>query len=275
MRPKLGIIAGKGQLPSYLINSCKLDGRDFFVVAIEGQANPRITRNVPHIWADLKNIGGAFRELQNRKVKEIVMAGAVKRPSFFEIKPDFITAKVLKRIIKNTLLGKRTIGDGQMFSFLIQGIEELGFKVVGLQKILVDALAKKGVYGKCYPNSLATQDIATGIKVARSIGKLDIGQSVIIQQGTVIGVEAAEGTDDLIKRFRKFKLSDVGGVLVKIGKPRQDKRVDLPTIGMETVRNSIDVGLKGIAIEERSTIIIDKEKIIPYANRNNFFLIGV
>tara|TARA_B100000949_G_scaffold234906_1_gene255589 strand:- start:583 stop:1410 length:828 start_codon:yes stop_codon:yes gene_type:complete len=275
MLPKLGIIAGKGKLPGYLINSCKLDRRDFFVVAIEGQANPKITKNVPHIWADLKNIGGAFRELKDRKVKEVVMAGSVKRPSFFEIKPDFITAKVLKKIIQNTLLGKKTIGDGKMFSFLIQAIEELGFKVVGLQRILVDALAKKGIYGKCRPDNLATQDIETGVKIARSIGKLDIGQSVIVQQGTVVGVEAAEGTDDLIKRFGKFKLSGDGGVLVKIGKPHQDKRVDLPTIGMDTVRNSINVGLKGIAIEERSTIIIDKEKIIPYANRNNFFLIGV
>jgi DUF1009 family protein len=275
MQPKLGIIAGKGKLPSYLIHACKSNERDFFVIAIQKEASPRIVKGIPHMWADLRNIGGAFRELRDRGVKEIVMAGSVRRPSFLQIRPDLTTAKVLKRIIKTTLFGKKTVGDGRMFSLLIQGIEELGFKVVGIQKILANALAKKGVYGRCHPDRLANQDIKIGLKVSRSIGKLDIGQSVIIQQGIVVGVEAVEGTDHLIKRYGKFKLNGSGGVLVKIGKPAQDKRVDLPTIGMETVKKSISAGLKGIAVQEKSTVIIDEKQIIAHANKNHFFLVGV
>ena len=121
----------------------------------------------------------------------------------------------------------------------------------------------------------ALVDIKRGFEVAKGIGGLDIGQSVIVQQGMVIGVEAIEGTDALIKRCKDLQRKGKKGVLVKVKKPAQEERIDLPTVGIETVKNAFASGLRGIAIEAGATLVVDTPNVIKELDKNKMFMIGI
>ncbi|HET6520294.1 MAG TPA: LpxI family protein, partial [Geminicoccaceae bacterium] len=122
---------------------------------------------------------------------------------------------------------------------------------------------------------LAGQDIALGVEVARRLGELDVGQAVVVQQAHVLGVEAAEGTDALLRRCAELRRDGPGGVLVKVKKPQQERRADLPTIGPETVRGAAAAGLRGIAVETGHTLVADRRRTIEAADAAGLFIVGV
>jgi len=140
---------------------------------------------------------------------------------------------------------------------------------------LADALAPVGVLGAVAPDAVAEADIARGLDVAQALGRLDVGQSVVVQQGMVLGVEAIEGTDALIARCGRLRREGGGGVLVKIAKPGQDRRADLPTIGARTVSACAEAGLSGIAVAAGSTLLVDRAAIVAAADRAGLFVAGV
>ncbi len=169
----------------------------------------------------------------------------------------------------------RALGDDSLLKAVIAELESEGFRVVGMHAILGDVLAEEGVWGRRAADAAAQSDIDHGLKVARGLGVLDIGQSVVIQQGIVLGVEAVEGTDALLRRCGELRRQGPGGVLVKIAKPGQERRVDLPTIGVRTVEAAAAAGLSGIAVESGSTIVVDRPGIIKAADAAGLFLCGV
>jgi hypothetical protein len=129
--------------------------------------------------------------------------------------------------------------------------------------------------GKVTPDDQAQQDIARGLSVVKALGEADVGQAVIVQQGIVLGVEASEGTDALIARCAALKREGPGGVLVKLAKPQQDDRFDLPTIGPETIAAAAKTGLSGIAIEAGRSLVIDRDKVRQLADEAGIFVVGL
>lgn len=267
--PKLGIVAGAGDLPGKLIEACRSSGRPFFVLAIKGHADHPAVDEAPHTWLRLGRAGSAETVLRREGVEEVVFAGGVKRPSMRELVPDLKTAKVL---LKATRQG---LGDDGLLGLVIEEFEAAGVRVVGAHTILPELLAPEGPLGRRTPDETAEADIKRGVEVVRGLGALDIGQSCVVQQGIVLGVEAIEGTDALLRRVGELKRRGPGGVLVKMKKPGQDERIDLPTVGTQTVQEAQAAGLRGIAIEAQGTIVLEREEVARAADDAGLFVVGL
>ena len=265
---KLGIVAGKGQLPLLLIEACQQQKRPFFVLALDGYAAP-LPADVPHATIRLGAVGKAFALLKQQKVKQIVMIGAVRRPSLWELRPDFRALKFLLQV------GVRALGDDGLLKGIIAQIEAEGYEVIGADQILTQHLAYKGVYGKVKPSPKAWQDIKKGFSVAKTLGLADVGQAVIVAGGLVLGVEAIEGTDALIQRCQNLRRRGTKGVLVKVKKPQQERRADLPTIGVDTVIQAARCGLQGIAVEEGAAFVVQPQEVVRQADKLGLFVVGV
>ncbi len=270
MPRKLGILAGGGPLPVRLIQSCRASGRQFLVAAFEGQTDPETVDDVPHVWVRLGAAGSLIDRLREAGVEDLVFAGRIRRPSLTALRPDARAVALLARA------GGRTLGDDGTLSAIIQELEEReGFRVIGPEALLPDDLAPPGVYGAVEPDAAALGDIERGIAAARGIGALDIGQAAVVQQGLVLAVEAIEGTDAMLARCGELRREGPGGVLVKVKKPSQEARADLPTIGVGTVDAAAAAGLRGIAIEAHGALVIDRSAVARAADAEGIFVIGV
>jgi DUF1009 family protein len=266
----LGIIAGGGALPLRLIEACQAQQRPFFILALEGAADMQAIAPLPHAVVHMGGVGDIMRHLRNANVKEVVMAGSVRRPTVRSLRLDGAGVKLLAR------LGVAFFsGDDALLKAVVAFFEDEGFKVIGSDELLSGLIAQEGILGNVKPDKLAAADITQGMRIAKAIGGLDIGQAVIVSNGCVLGVEAAEGTAELITRCSKFRHDTKSGVLVKVMKPAQEKRVDRPAIGVETVEQVHAAGFAGIAIEAGGAIILDKEKTIATADRLGIFIAGV
>lgn len=270
-QPKLGIVAGRGELPRILIQACQETQRPYFVLALEDTADEAtgILAGENCAWIRLGAIGKAFELMRKHHVTDLVMAGGVTRPRITSLRPDMKGAKLLARISSQLLSG-----DNELLSSIIQFLEEEGFHVVGAEEVVRELLTPEGMIGSIYPDKRVQADIETGARVARSIGALDIGQAVIIENGITLGVEAIEGTDALIRRCAGLKREDRGGVLVKVRKPQQERRVDLPTIGIETVETLAECGFAGVAVEAGASLILNRKEVARRADALGVFVIG-
>ncbi len=266
---KLGIIAGGGAVPRQLIGACQSLGRPFYVFCLEGHADPDLAKDVPHSWLRLGE-GGKLKELfAEQGITEVVMIGRVRRPSLFEIKPDWFTVKVLAKI------GMNSLGDDGLLCAIGKVFEEEGgVRVLGAHEVFAELLTPEGVLTKTQPDEDAQKDIQRGIDVAKALGAVDVGQSVVVQQGIVLGVEAVEGTDALLARCASLRREGPGGVLVKIAKPQQDNRFDLPTMGPETVAAAAQAGLRGIAVQAGRSLLVEREKTFAGADKMGLFVVG-
>lgn len=269
MAGKLGIVAGGGDLPRMLIDACRGSNRDFHVFALEGQAEAATVEGVPHDWFRLGAAGAALKRAQELSVREIVLAGSVKRPSFASLRPDWKTLNFLMRV------GAKGLGDDGLLRRIIEAMEQEGLTVIGADSVLDNLKPAAGVLGRHTPDEAAAEDIERGRAVLRAMSAADVGQAVIVQQGMVLGVEAIEGTDALIERCGGLRREGPGGVLVKLPKQGQEKRTDLPTIGPETVELAAAAGLRGIAIAAGATIMIRRAEVVDAADAAGLFLIAV
>lgn len=268
-KSKLGILAGGGRAPLQVIQACQAMGRPFFVFCLEGHASPDLGEGWPHVFLPLGALQ-TFKEICLREsIAEIVMIGHVRRPSLSEIKPDWLALKMLTKI------GLHALGDDGLLRSLGKALEdECGVRVIGIADIMTDLLTPVGVLTVRRPEAQAQADMARGVSVAHALGLLDVGQAVIVQQGLVLGVEAIEGTAALIARAGAFKRDGGGGVLVKLAKPQQDHRYDLPSIGVDTIIQLRDAGFAGVAIEAGRSLLLDREKMIETANDLGLFITG-
>jgi DUF1009 family protein len=185
------------------------------------------------------------------------------------LRPDWRAAKLFARI------GYRAIGDDGLLSAIVSELEKEGFRVIGPDQLLDGELVGAGPLGAVLPGPQSEADIERGLSIACALGALDIGQAVIVQQGLVLGVEAIEGTDELIRRCGELRREGPGGVLVKIEKPGQERRADRPTIGPRTVALAAEAGLAGVAVEADATIVLDQDEVIRAADRAGLFVVGV
>ncbi len=267
---KLGIIAGGGTLPQTLIEHCLQNKRDFFVLAVENNADKAIfTPDIPHKWIRIGQAGTGFKLMHEQNVQEIVMIGTIRRPTLSDLVPDLRTTAFFAKI------GLKSVGDDGILRALIKEIESENMRVVGIHEVMPDLLVKSGNLTKHKPDKQALADIKRGVEVAGELGKLDVGQAVIVQQGLVLGVEGIEGTDKLIERCGTYQRKGVGGILVKLRKPQQDMRIDLPTIGTRTIENLHSAGMRGIAIHAGNALIADEKNVIALADKYNMFICGI
>lgn len=266
----VGIIAGGGALPRRLVESCRALGRDVFVLALEGEAEPDTIAGVPHAWCRIGAASKGLKLLRDNGVCELVIAGAVRRPSLGSIRPDWRAAKFFAKV------GYRLLGDDGLLSAIAKELEIEGFRLIGAHELLDEAASvPEGPLGGLAPSADAETDIARGVEIACVIGALDVGQAVVVQQGLVLGVEAIEGTDALLRRCAGLRRDGVGGVLVKVEKPGQERRIDRPTIGPQTIRLAAEAGLAGIAVEAGSTLLLDRDEVIRAADAAGMFVIGI
>lgn len=261
---------GHGPLPARLVSACRATGRDFFVIAFEGQTEPDVVEGTPHMWTGLGAVGQVLDGLRRAEAREVVLCGKMHRPSFKKLKLDWRGMKLMKKIVK---AGGQ--GDNGLFTAIVGELEEEGFRVIGADSILIELLTPSGTLGAVEPDAEALSDIAVGTEAARAVGKLDVGQAVVVQQGVVLGVEGTDGTDALLVRCARLGRPGPGGVLVKVKKPDQERRVDLPTIGVDTVYRARQAGLRGIAVEAGESFIIDRPRVVREADSAGLFVVGI
>ncbi len=270
MAEKLGILAGRGDLPKRIVNQCVKEGRPFHIIAFKNQTDEDLVAGHPHDWVRLGAGGKSLEILKAQGVTTLVMAGRIKRPSMAALRPDGWTLKLFAKA------GVAAFGDDGLLSKIISTLEDdEGFRFVAPHDILSDLLASKGLYTKTSPDELAQQDVKKAFEMAHAIGELDIGQAVVVQDGLVIAVEAIEGTDKMLERVSEVSREGPGGVLVKAKKPNQERRADLPTIGLATVQNAHKAGLRGIAVEANGALIIDQDAVVSEADKLGLFLMGI
>lgn len=268
MAPKLGILAGDGDLPVKLVEVCRATGREIFVVVFNGESNPACVDGVPHVWLDLGAVGSVIRALKEAECRDVVLAGPIRRPRLTSMRLDGRGAALVPRLL-------RARGDDALLTVVIDELEGEGFNVVGADDVFSGLLAAEGVLGARRPDAGEWDDIARGVEVVRAIGAIDVGQAAVVHDGYVLGVEAAEGTDALVDRVAALRRGERGGVLAKLRKPGQDRRADLPTIGIGTIERASAAGLAGIAVEAGETLVLDLEAVIDGADAAGLFLVGV
>ena len=271
----LGIIAGSGRLPLAVAEAAQHDGRSVFVLALEGMATPEDVSPFPHGWASLGEIGKAIKLLKNAGCSELTMAGKVPRPEFTKLKLDARGALALPRVIAAAMKGDDALHRTMMTIF-----EKEGMRIIGPAEAARELLAPHGAIGRLEPSEDHDADILHGIRVALTLGALDVGQAAVVCQGLVLAVEAAEGTDAMLTRVASLPealrgtTDDRRGVLVKATKPHQERRMDLPAIGLRTVELAALAGLAGIAIEGDGALIIGRNAVVNAADRLGIFVYG-
>jgi DUF1009 family protein len=269
MPPKLGIIAGGGTLPLDIINECKRIERPYFVIALKGHTQLKTVLDTPHFWTRLGASGKAVSILHKQGVTELVMVGSVTRPSLLQIWPDLWTIKFLLRT------GVTNKGDDRFLKALINALEEIErFHIVGVHSLLPSLVAFEGVYGDIKPSDDEMLNIEIAWAAALELGRRDIGQAAIARAGKIVAEENAGGTASMIARLSLNTGQSQSGVLVKVSKPGQEKRADLPTIGPDTIKQVSLAGLAGIAIETGSSLVLNKTETIKAANDAGIFILG-
>ncbi len=266
----LGLIAGGGPLPGRVADAARAAGRPVFIVALEGYADPATFASFPHEVVRLGAAGRTLALLREHGCREICLIGPVRRPHLLHLRPDAEGARLLGRIGRAAFTG-----DDGFLAAIVRVLGEEGFQVVGAHEILTDAVGPTGLLTRAHPDAEATADIARGMDVVRALGSVDVGQGCVVQGGVVLAVEAIEGTDAMLARAGLLRRPGPGGVLVKLVKPGQDRRADLPTIGPRTVDAAAAAGLRGIAYEAGGTLFTDRASCIARADAAGLFLLGL
>jgi DUF1009 family protein len=270
----LGIIAGRGPLPCVLAASATARGLPLHIVAIRGEARDEIER-FPHTWIKWGEIGKMFAALDRHGCEDLVIIGGVNRPDLANVRFDLGALKTLPFLLS---LGKG--GDDHVLSRIVRFFEDKGYRVHGAGDVAPEIMAGVGKLGDKAPSAEDRADIDVAFDVVRALGPFDVGQAAVVIKGHVLAVEAAEGTDAMLARCAELREAGRAGrggragVLVKAPKPGQEERVDMPTIGPETVTRAAAAGLAGIAVAEQ-VLMAERAATIAAANRHGLFLLGL
>ncbi|MGP4666113.1 LpxI family protein [Agrobacterium pusense] len=273
---RLAIVAGSGQLPLYVANAAREMGEDPFIVRLRDDSR--------FDWSGFDNavisvgdVAGLGRLLRDNRVDRVVLSGAVaRRPEWREIRPTVAILLKLPSIVKTLLSG----GDDAVLQMVIKIIGTLGAKVIGAHEIAPGLLATTGAFGTQKPAEDDLKDIRKAAEAALALGKLDVGQGAVSVGGRIVALEGVEGTDAMLLRVAALRAEGRisprrRGVLVKLCKPQQDVRADLPTIGIETVENAQKAGLAGIAVEAGRALVLDRDAMLKAADQAGIFVCGI
>jgi UDP-2,3-diacylglucosamine hydrolase len=271
---EFGIIAGSGNLPKEIISQCRNNNINLFVIAIRGISDEECIFNANGEIA-LGEIGKCIKLFKNNGVKKIAFAGYVKRPDFANLGFDTHGMMLLPK-----LLAAAKSGDDAIMRVILDDFEKNGLDIIGPEMLLQNLLAPFGTLTTNEPNETAWEDIKKAAKIINKTSEFDIGQAVVVAEGIVLALEAQEGTDAMINRINQLPIHLRGdkncrkGILLKATKAIQDKRIDLPVIGLTTLENANKANLCGIAVEASGALISHKKDLIERANQYGMFIIG-
>jgi DUF1009 family protein len=271
---KLGLIAGGGALPVDLARYCRDQGRPLFVVRLTGFAEPEL---VAFDGADLPlgRLGAAVEALRGAGCQAVCLAGKVARPDFRSLRPDLRGLAALPGALRAA-----REGENGLLAFLLAEFESEGFVAEGAHEVMADLVLRSGPLGRHKPKRGRHADIARALAAARAVGSLDAGQGAVVCDGLILALEAQEGTDAMLARVATLPVAIRGtprrrrGVLAKACKPDQERRVDLPTLGPETVRRAAAAGLEGIVGEAGLTLVVERDELRALADELGLFVIG-
>ncbi len=264
---RIGLIAGGGQFPMIFSRKARDRGYRVFAAAYVKEADQQLAGMVDAVeWLHLGQVKRLIRFFKRNGVEEAVMMGSIRKTRMFtDVRPDIKAISILAGM-------RHTHDDGVLRAFA-GALEEEGIRVRDATFLLPELLAPEGLWTKRKPNRGERADIELGLKLAREIGRLDIGQCVVLGGGSVLAVEAIEGTDAAIRRGAA--LGDGGAVVVKICKPNQDTRFDVPAVGAETIRTMIEAGADVLAVETGRAVVFNREEMVALADRHKIAVIGV
>ncbi len=261
---KMGIIAGRGDLPQLIIDALTSQNQEPFILAVKGDTNPNLVTKHAHEWIEMAEIARTLDIFRAHEVSHIVMAGGLSRPPLKALKPPALAARILKRLGASFFKG-----DDALFKAIVSIFEEEGFTIVGVDEVLKDVLTPSGVLTQTKPKNM--DECIFAINAAKALGARDIGQAVIVKAGAVLAEETVDGTDALIEKTKHTE----GAILAKAKKPKQERRIDLPTIGTATIDALAKGNFAGVVLEAHQSLILHREQVIALADKHHIFIVGI
>ena len=267
--PRIGLIAGNRKFPIILASEAKNRGYSVVAIAIKGETDSRLSNLVGRIyWLGLHEFSQLFELFQNEKIIQVVMAGQISPHKLFRAQ---VRSSPELRDLLDSLKDKRA---DTIFGAIAKRLEERGIRVLDSTFLLDKFLSpQKGILTQNQPSSYHWEDINLGLSIAKKIGYLDIGQTVAIRDKAIVAIEALEGTDNLIKRAGK--ITQRGATIIKVSKPDQDMRFDVPVVGLNTIKNLIRSQAAGLAIEAGKTLFIDQKSALKLADKKGLFVVAI
>jgi DUF1009 family protein len=262
----LGIIAGNGVYPRLLADGARRSGVEKIVAAaFTDETDPTLKQHVELVeWMRVGQLGRLLKFFRSQDIHHAIMAGQIAPKNLFDLRPD------LKALM---LLGKLKERNAEsIFAAIADELAKVEIDLLPATTFLEDSLAQLGLIAGPKLSPRQEHDVELGWNIAKEIARLDIGQTIIIRNGTIVAVEALEGTNEAIKRGGTFARE--GAVMVKVSKPNQDMRFDVPVIGVETVRISAESGVRVIAVEAGKTLLLERDAIIGLANGSNMSVVA-
>jgi DUF1009 family protein len=272
---RLAIVAGGGDLPRRVAEQARRTGRNPFVVGLKGFVDQGLLAEFGGPELSVGELGRLIQLMKKEGCEEMVFAGWLKRPDFGSLKLDLKGMQSLPRI-----LAAAKKGDDALLRSVMDVFAEAGFRIIGADDVLDELRVTAGPLGSLKPGLEHWPDIKRATEVAKISGSLEIGQGAISCDGLILAVEAQEGTDRMLARIPDLNPEIRGtpearrGVLVKAAKPQQERRIDLPTIGLATVAGADKAGLAGIAVEAGAALVVDREKVAAAADAAGIFIVG-
>ena len=263
----LGIIAGGGDLPRAIAENARDSGRQVFVAVVDDAAGPWVGA-FQHDRSSMGQVGKTLGLLHAHNCRDVVFAGYVSRPDFFRLRYDWKGVAWLPAV----LWGMRS-GDNTLLDVMAGLFEKEGFAMKGVGDVAPGLQIGEGPLGRVAPTADDEKDIATAISLARAHGRRDEGQAIVVRAAKVLAIEGRDGTDAMLQRLGT--LPSGRGVLAKALKPMQNRKSDLPTIGVATVKNAAACGLAGIAVEAHTALVLGKAAVIEAADALGLFVVGV
>ena len=264
---KIGLIAGNGQFPRIIARAAEEKGYAVYAAAFTGEAEEALEPLVAGIeWMHPGQIKRMLKFFRKSGVRQAVMAGGIKKTRLFrDIKPD---TKALAFIA-----GLATTHDDGALRAFARLMEKEGVEILASTFLLPELLAEEGCWTRKKPSRDQKSDMAMGLRLAREIGRLDIGQTVVVGSGSVLAVEAVEGTDAAIRRGGSLA-GDDGAMVVKVFKPGQDMRFDVPAIGVQTIRTMIEAKVGMLVIEAGGAVVFDRDEMVALADRHGLVIVA-
>jgi UDP-2,3-diacylglucosamine hydrolase len=273
---RLAIVAGSGKLPVYVAEAARANGEEPLIFAIRGEADGDWSA-FETVSFGIGDIAGFRKAARAAGIDRIVLSGGVRlRPRWTEMRLSLAALWKLPGLVGKLMHG----GDNLVLTTAIGLLEDDTMRVIGAHEVAPGLVATLGPIGEHEPDRQAQADIAASVRAARLLGELDIGQGAIAVGGRVVALEGPEGTDAMIGRINELRArgrisTSRKGVLVKLCKPGQDERVDLPSAGLSTLTRALEAGLAGIALEAGRSLLLDQPAVIDFADRNGLFIVGI
>jgi len=270
------MICGGGSFPPAVAEAAARRGRLPVIFALKGWADPKWVEQYRHHWMAVGQLGRFLRLADAERCREVVIIGTLLRPPLSQIRLDWRTLRLFPRIARS-FRG----GDNRLLSAVASMIEEGGVRVVGVEEVAPEIIVAEGVLGRQQPTARDRADIVQALKLMSALDPFDVGQAAVVAGNNVLAIEAAEGTDAMLARIAELRrqgrvTTPAGvGVLVKAPKRSQDRRIDLPAIGGQTVEGVARAGLAGLAVAAGGTIIAEAAAVTAAADRAGIFLLGV